>query len=359
MKDFNYFNDLGLPGELNYDLNQMGFKQPTPIQKAAIPLALQGKDILGTAQTGTGKTGAFGIPMLSSVYQTPGKQGLILAPTRELAAQIFKVMSQMAKRSGILGVLVVGGESFPRQQRELTRDWDFIVATPGRLNDHLDSQSVDLSGISLVVLDEADRMLDMGFLPQIESVLKTAPKQRQTMLFSATLPNSVLKLASRFLKNPARVEIAHSEQSKPKIKEEIVRTSSANKNQALVKELEKRKGKVLVFVKTQDRTHRVARLLELKGHRVSILHGGRNQGQRKKALSQFRMGSHPILVATDIAGRGIDISDIGHVINFDLPANREDYIHRIGRTGRFGAEGIALTFLTERDRRDERIVLGR
>ncbi len=314
-------------------LEEMGFTSPTPVQQATIPAALEGKDILGTAQTGTGKTGAFGISILASLYKHPGKVALILAPTRELAAQIQKVLHQMSKGSSLVSTLVVGGESFQRQARDLREGVDFIVATPGRLNDHLEQRTVSLSKVGYLVLDEADRMLDMGFLPQVHQIEKHLPKKRQTLLFAATLPTEVMALTKTLLRNPVRVAIGQISQPIAQVKQQTIRTKS--------------------------RAERLARLFNNKGHKVVHLHGGRSQHQRKQALDRFRNGSHRIMVATDLAGRGIDVVDIEHVINFDVPATRDDYIHRIGRTGRCGKTGFALNLLTAQDRGGEQSISGR
>ncbi len=350
------FKDANLPPALAEALLRMGFEKPTPVQAASIPPALEGRDILGTAQTGTGKTGAFSIPMAAQLYSDSAKQGLILAPTRELAAQIHTVLRQMTKKLGLHGSLVVGGESFSRQVNEMRDRCDYIVATPGRLCDHLEERTTDLSFVKFMVLDEADRMLDMGFAPQLRRIMQDLPKERQTLLFSATLAPEIKSLANQMLNNPVRVEIGSLSEPISKVKEEVIRTTSSERNTLIFEELDKREGRVLVFARTQRGTDRLARLLYGKGHPVVCLHGGRNQGQRKRALDSFRSGSSRIMVATDIAGRGIDVPDIEHVINFDLPASREDYIHRIGRTGRFGREGRALSFLLQGDREGERLL---
>jgi superfamily II DNA/RNA helicase len=358
LKSFQSFKQLNLPLPLSRALEQMKFTIPTPVQAASIPAALEGKDILGTAQTGTGKTGAFGIPLLVSLYFQPRHQALILAPTRELAAQIHAVLGQLGCFTNFKGALVVGGESFHRQGKDLSGNPHYIVATPGRLNDHLERRSVSLARINHLVLDEVDRMLDMGFAPQIRRIMRYVPSSRQTLLFSATVPQELLGLAGQFLKDPVRIEIGPSCQPVPQIKEETVRTTQQGKNALLLKETEKREGRILIFARTQLRTQRVARMLYEKGHGVVCLHGGRSQAQRKQALNKFRRGSHRIMVATDLAGRGIDIDDIGHVINYDVPATREDYIHRIGRSARCGKQGEALNFLIAADMDGERVISG-
>jgi len=352
------FAQFDLPEGLFDSLHQMDFINPTPVQAASIPAGLEGRDVLGTAQTGTGKTGAFAVPMLTRIFTNKARKALILCPTRELAAQIHEVLRKMGRGLRIGGTLVVGGESFHRQVSEMSRDCDYIVATPGRLNDHLMEGTCDLSGVEFLVLDEVDRMLDMGFAPQIKKIMAKVPKNRQTMLFSATLPKEIQSLAAAFLTDPVRVEVGSTETPTSQVTESTIRLNNDEKNDVLLTELAARQGKILVFARTQSRTDRLARLLYQKGHDVVRLHGGCSQGQRKHALANFRSGASRILVATDLAGRGIDVNDIEHVINYDLPGSREDYIHRIGRTGRFGKEGAALNLLVKGDRDGERVVSG-
>ncbi len=336
----------------------MGFLNPTPVQKATIPLALAGRDVLGTAQTGTGKTGAFGIPLLTFLEKNQKLRALVLAPTRELAAQIHGVLKVMGNGLNFHGVLLVGGESFNRQANELERGTDYIIATPGRLIDHMQQRTVNLASVGLLVLDEVDRMLDMGFIPQIRQIMTQVPKERQTLLFSATLPSEITSLAASFLKSPERVAIGPVETPISQVVEETMRLSHDAKNPTLLKVLKIRQGKVLVFARTQTRTDRLAKLLQREGYKVDTLHGGRTQGQRKQALERFRSGASRILVATDLAGRGIDVIDIEHVINYDVPGSREDYIHRIGRTGRCGKTGNALNLLEQGDVEGEEVVTG-
>ncbi len=336
----------------------MGFAKPTPVQQQTIPAAFSGKDVLATAQTGTGKTGAFGIPLLTLLTESPQRQALILAPTRELAAQIFKVLGQMGQGLQLKGVLVIGGESFGRQADGLASDWAYVVATPGRLNDHLQERTVSLAHCDTLVLDEVDRMLDMGFLPQLKKILGHVPDARQTLLFSATLPTEITRLAATFLKDPVRVAIGEVSRPAGEVKEETIRTTDAGKNTVLLQQMQERKGLILVFARTKSRTDRLAKLLLREGHDVVSLHGGRSQAQRKFALEKFRSGSHRIMVATDLAGRGIDVADIEHVINYDVPSTREDYIHRIGRTGRCGKTGSALNLLLGGDTDGEYVISG-
>lgn len=359
MNSFQTFKDLNLPSPLARALDEMEFIEPTPVQAEAIPQALKGQDILGTAQTGTGKTAAFGIPLLVKLHAEHGMDGLILAPTRELAAQIHQVLTQMSRGSKIEGALVVGGESFGRQVSDLQRHPAYIVATPGRLNDHLMERTIDLSRIGFLVLDEVDRMLDMGFAPQIQRIMRHIPKKRQTMLFSATLPREILNLAHSLLKSPVRVEIGAHSTPVAQITESTILTTQEGKNSILLAELKAREGKVLVFTRTKSRTDRVARFLHVNGFKVVGLHGGKSQGQRKLALERFRSGKTRIMVATDLAGRGIDVLDIEHVINYDIPGSREDYIHRIGRTGRWGKTGNAVNLLVNGDYEGELIISGK
>lgn len=359
LNTFQSFNELGLPVQLLSSLEKLKYVTPTPVQAAAIPVALAGKDVLATAQTGTGKTAAFAIPMLTWLMADHTKCALILAPTRELAAQIQQVIRNLSVGMKMRGALLVGGESFNRQADDLYHGVDYIVATPGRLNDHLEQNTVDLSVIDILVVDEFDRMLDMGFAPQVKQIMKHVSNDRQTLLFSATLPPEIMNLASSYLKNPERIAINPVLQAAPEVKEETIRTTQPEKNNIILKVMQEREGRILVFTRTKSRTDRLARLLFQKGHDVVSLHGGHTQSQRKMALEKFRRGSHRIMVATDLASRGIDVNDINHVINYDIPESREDYIHRIGRTGRSGKTGNALNLLTELDTDAERILTGK
>jgi ATP-dependent RNA helicase DeaD len=353
------FDQFNIPAPLLASLSRMSFAVPTPVQAATLEPALEGRDILATAQTGTGKTGAFAIPTLASIYANPGKVALVLAPTRELAAQILKVFTQMSKGTKLKGAVLVGGESFTRQVYQLRGGVDFIIATPGRLNDHLQQGTVKLSKVGIFVLDEVDRMLDMGFAPQIKQVLEHVPEERQTLLFSATLPEEVMRLVNAMLNEPVKVNIGSALVPAAQIDEQVTRTSSEGKMSLLLEELAKRAGKILIFVRTKSRTDRLAKTLINSGHNAVYMHGGRSNGQRSDALKKYRSGSHRIMVATDVAGRGIDVADIEQVINFDVPATREDYIHRIGRTARIGNSGIALTFVTDEDSHADYIITGK
>lgn len=337
----------------------MEFIVPTPVQAATIEPALKGRDIVGTAATGTGKTGAFGVPLLAALYPDPCKQALVLAPTRELAAQILKVLRQISSETDLVGTLVVGGESFQRQVAEIKKGVDYVVATPGRLNDHLEQRTIKLSEVRFLVVDEVDRMMDMGFIPQIRRILQHVPQKRQTLVFSATLPEEVTRLVQTLVTDPIRINIGSVEHPIAQVKQEVISTSEEEKSQVVLRELKARNGRVLIFARTQSRTERLARVLLRNGLRVVAMHGGKSNGQRKDALRKFATGSHRIMVATDLAGRGIDITDIQHVINWDMPKTREDYIHRIGRTARYGKTGSALTLVTSIDFDSEFIVSGK
>lgn len=340
------FKDFGLPSHLLEGLTKLGFTAPTPIQAQSIPAALGGKDVLAIAPTGTGKTGAFGIPAIANLTSQKEKQVLVLAPTRELAAQIFKFLSSVVPTSSVRGALLVGGESSRRQYLDWNAGVDFIVATPGRLMDHV-GRGLNLKHVGILILDEVDRMLDMGFAPQIEEILKMVPEERQTLFFSATLPLEIQKLIAKFLKDPVRITVGGNKEHAPKIREEKVHAKGYEKIDLLKKVIGEHTGKILIFTRTKVFTDRVAEQLEFMDIRAARLHGGRTQEERTRALDAFRRGVVRVLVATDIAARGIDVADIEVVVNFDKAATKEDYTHRIGRTGRCGKEGLAITFLDD------------
>ena len=346
-----FFSDPSLPEAIRKALRAMNFQEPTPIQAQAIPIALKCRDLIGLAQTGTGKTAAFCIPTMVHLMAEPRKTALILAPTRELAQQIdgvWKTLTQFSKQ--IQSVLIVGGSSMQPQLRALRQSPRLLIATPGRLLDHLNRKSANLSQTEILILDEADRMLDMGFAPQLSQILRFVPQNRQTLLFSATWGPTVDGLSKKYLKNPLRVSVAATCQTPRTIAQSMISTTNQNKNNTLLDELNQRKGSVLVFARTKSRTDRVARYLASYGVDVNRIHGGRTQGQRNSALLAFREGKARVLVATDIAARGIDVARIAHVINYDLPQVPEDYVHRIGRTGRAGAQGSAVSLVTPEER---------
>lgn len=344
------FKSLNLPDGLMQALDDMGFNTPTPIQAQAIPAALKGKDILGSAQTGTGKTGAFGIPLIAGLMNNGRATALIMTPTRELAMQVLKALEAMAgKRSGIKGALLIGGESMPKQTQQLRARPRLIVGTPGRINDHLERGNLMLHQTQYLVLDETDRMLDMGFSHQIEKIVKFLPDTRQTMLFSATLPKDMIRVANKYLTNPVRVEVGGNSKPIARIKQETVNVSDAGKYDELHKQLNERNGSVIIFVRTKWGADKMATRLRRDNHSAEAIHGDLSQNKRERVIKAFRDSKHRVLVATDIASRGLDIPHIEHVINYDLPQCPEDYIHRIGRTARAGAEGSSLAFLTNKD----------
>lgn len=345
------FNSLNLPAPLMAALTKMGFNAPTPIQVQAIPHALAGRDVLGSAQTGTGKTGAFGIPLVNRLMTNPRGSALILTPTRELATQVLQQLKLMVGAAGgINTALLIGGESMPKQLQELRARPRIIVGTPGRINDHLERGSLMLHDANFLVLDETDRMLDMGFGPQLDRIFKFLPATRQTLMFSATLPDNIVKISQKYLKDPIRV--AAGEVSKPiaKITQENIQVTDDSKYDQLVTQLNAREGSVIVFVKTKWGAEKLAKRLRQAKHSADAIHGDLRQNQRDKVIKSFREMKHRILVATDIAARGLDIPHIEHVINYDLPQVAEDYIHRIGRTGRNEAEGAAVNLITSADR---------
>ena len=345
------FVQLKLPQVLLQSLEKMKFLTPTPIQKQAIPLILEGKDILGSAQTGTGKTGAFAIPLVAKLFESSSGSVLILTPTRELAVQVLDTIHQLlGKSSPIKTALLIGGEAMPKQLQQLKMRPRIIVGTPGRINDHLTRGSLMLKDVRFLVLDETDRMLDMGFEVQLEKIVKHLPQPRQTLMFSATFPANILKLAEKYLHQPERISIGSTTQPVSKIKQEIIYTSETEKYEKLLTQLEERKGSILIFVKTKWGAEKLAKKLDLQKHKANAIHGDLRQNKRERVIKSFRAQKCRIMVATDIAARGLDISHIEHVINYDLPQCPEDYIHRLGRTARAGAEGSAVSFITPQDK---------
>ena len=344
------FNELPIVNKLKNSIEFANFKTPTPIQSKSIPVSLTGKDILGTAQTGTGKTLAFTIPMINKLILDKNAMALIICPTRELASQVMQTILKLNVREiGIGNALLIGGEGMQKQLKKLKKRARIIVGTPGRINDHLKRQSLNLSKVSYLVLDETDRMLDMGFTPQIEQILKFIPKQHQTLLFSATLPYNILKISEKYLNNPERIAVGSLSNPIEKIKQETFQITQDKKYHGLINQLVERNGSILVFVKTKRGADKIVKRLKYDGHSADAIHGNLRQSKRDRVINNFRNGKNRILVATDVAARGLDIPLIQHVINYDLPQVPEDYIHRIGRTGRAGKEGSALTFLTPSD----------
>ena len=349
------FNGLGIAPKLLGALDAMKFTVPTPIQQQAIPVACSGKDLVGIAQTGTGKTIAFAIPMLQQIAARQGR-GLVLVPTRELAIQVNSVFENFARTVGLRTAVLIGGESIGRQKNALRANPQVLIATPGRLIDHINQRNVRLDGVKILVLDEADRMLDMGFAPQIEKILQTVPKQRQTMLFSATMPDEIMKLASSYMQLPVRVEVARQGTAAEKVAQEIFVVAHTEKPKLLAKLLDKYWGSVLLFSRTKHRARTISRSINQMGHTAAEIHSNRTLSQRKEALDGFKNGKYRVLVATDIAARGIDVTGIELVLNYDLPDEIDNYVHRIGRTGRAGHEGHAISFATPEQGADVRAI---
>lgn len=347
------FQDMQLPEALNRALQHMQFSEPTPIQAQAIPVALEGKDILGSAQTGTGKTAAFGIPVIAKILTNPESVGLIMTPTRELATQVMKqIQTLLGKKSEIQLALLIGGDPIPRQVSQLLRNPRIIIGTPGRINDHLKRGNLKLGNVDLLVLDETDRMLDMGFSSQIETIMNhMGEKKRQTLLFSATLPKETVRISEKYLNHPVHISIGTTSTPASKIKQDISHLQESEKYPHLLSELNERNGSIIVFVKTKYSSQKMAAKLAKAGHSADSIHGDLRQNKRDRVIDSFRKKKYRILVATDIAARGLDIPHIEHVINYDLPQCAQDYIHRIGRTARAGATGSALNFVTPTDRR--------
>lgn len=347
------FFGLGIAPKLLDILRKKGFATPTPIQQKAIPIALQAQDLIGIAQTGTGKTLAFGIPMIQRLAQTRGR-GLVLLPTRELALQVEEAIAAIGVGIGVKTAVLIGGAPMGKQIQQLRRNPHIIMATPGRLIDHLEQKTLNLNDVNVLVLDEADRMLDMGFQPQLKKILAAVPRERQTLLFSATMPQEIVRLANQYMKLPMRVEIARAGTTANRITQELFFVHKEAKSRLLQKLLNDFHGTILVFSRTKHGAKNLAHILKGKGHAVAEIHSNRSLGQRRDALEGFKTGRYRVLVATDIAARGIDVTGIELVINFDLPDNPDDYVHRIGRTGRAGLPGHAISFATPDQRGDIR-----
>ena len=349
------FDTLGLRPELLRALADAGYQTPTPVQAQAIPLVLQGRDVLAGAQTGTGKTAAFALPLLQRLAQTPAParrapasvRALVLTPTRELAAQVEESVRDYGRYLPLVSTVVFGGVPINPQVEALRRGMDILVATPGRLLDHLGQQTVSLSALEVFILDEADRMLDMGFIRDIRKILALLPAKRQNLLFSATFPEEIKSLATQMMTRPALVDVPRQTEHKPLITQAIYSSLKEDKRDLLVHLLAEHKiGQALVFTRTKYGADKLAKQLVKRGISAAPIHGDRSQPQRTKALSDFKTGAVRILVATDIAARGLDIEQLPHVINFELPHVPEDYVHRIGRTGRAGTPGDALSLVS-------------
>jgi ATP-dependent RNA helicase RhlE len=330
-------------------LHEADIRTPTPIQAQAIPIALTGRDVIGVAQTGTGKTLAFTLPSLTRLAQEKPRRNmmLVLVPTRELAVQVEKVVEDIGRPLQIRSVAIYGGVSLERQAADIKRGRAVVVATPGRLLDHMGRGNLTFDELSILVLDEADRMLDMGFLPDIRKILRKLPRERQTMMFSATFPDEIARLTGEMMHNPERVSVGAISRPVDAVRQLIYTVMSEHKSELLLDILRSQDiHSALIFLRTKQRTERVSQLLRKQGFKASAIHGDRSQKQREQALEGFRKGKYRILVATDVAARGLDVEGISHVINYDIPPTADDYIHRIGRTARAEAEGDAITFVS-------------
>jgi ATP-dependent RNA helicase RhlE len=346
------FSKLGLAPTTLDGVRAAGYTEPTPIQLRAIPLVIAGRDVIGSAQTGTGKTAAFALPILTKLGQhnSAGARALVLEPTRELAAQVETAFRDYARFTNLKITVVFGGVGYGRQNDALRAGTDIVVATPGRLLDHLEQGTLRLDKVQFLVLDEADRMLDMGFLPDVRRIVERCPRQRHTALFSATIPPQIETLIQWAMRNPETIEIGARRTPAETVKHVIYPVADSQKSDLLLELLKRvNYNSVLVFCRTKYGADRIAGLLKRNNHAVAVLHSNRTQREREQALKGFRDGRFEALVATDIAARGLDIADVSHVINYDVPQHPEDYIHRIGRTGRAEASGDAFTIMTAED----------
>ncbi|GGF69766.1 DEAD-box ATP-dependent RNA helicase CshA [Paenibacillus albidus] len=345
------FAEFDLQPKVLQAILELGFEEATPIQEQSLPLALAGSDLIGQAQTGTGKTAAFGIPLISKIDREDEKiRALIMTPTRELAIQVAEEIGKLARFKGLRSLAIYGGQDIGRQIRGLKKKPQIIIGTPGRLLDHINRKTIRLDDVQTVVLDEADEMLDMGFMEDIQSILKLVPEERQTMLFSATMPPNIQRLAQQFLKNPQHVSVIPKQISAPLIDQAYVEVPERQKFEALSRLIDMESPDLaIVFGRTKRRVDELAEALQKRGYSADGLHGDLSQNQRDAVMRKFRDGSIDVLVATDVAARGLDVSGVTHVINFDLPQDPESYVHRIGRTGRAGKEGTAWSFVTPRE----------
>jgi len=351
------FETLGLLPVIKNNLRGLGYHIPTPVQVKAIPLALDGRDVIGGAQTGTGKTAAFGLPTIQRLMlSTEGRpmmprqpRALVLTPTRELALQVNESLVGFGRKTGLRNAAIFGGVGMQPQVDALRRGVHIVVATPGRLIDHMEQRNVDLSAVEILTVDEADRMMDMGFLPALRRILNALPKQRQTMLFSATFPDPIRALAVKFMIDPAEVQVTAPNSAAVTVTHRVHRVPHDRKRDLLVHLLKQSGDQTLVFCRTKRGSDRLCRHLAAAGLRAAAIHGDKSQGARTQALRDFKSGKTHVLVATDIAARGLDIEQLPRVINFDMPMVAEDYIHRIGRTGRAGAEGQAVSLVSHEE----------
>jgi ATP-dependent RNA helicase DeaD len=345
------FTELGLSKELLQAIHQMGYEEATDIQAETIPLTLAKRDLLGQAQTGTGKTAAFGIPLIEQIsMEEENIQALVIAPTRELAVQVAEELNRIGQFKRVRAVPIYGGQDIDRQIRALKKRPQIIVGTPGRLQDHLRRKTIRLQGIQMVVLDEADEMLNMGFIEDIEAILALVPSERQTLLFSATMPDQIRKLASRFMKDPVQVKVKSKEVTMPNIEQTFIELAPQQKFDVLCNLLDIQAPELaIIFGRTKKRVDELTEALNKRGYTAEGLHGDLNQARRDTVIRRFREGTIDIMVATDVAARGLDITGVTHVYNFDIPQEPESYVHRIGRTGRAGKTGVAITFVSYRE----------
>lgn len=345
------FKELGISTLVIQSLSEMGFEEPTPIQEQTIRPAMQGKDLIGQAQTGTGKTAAFGIPLVEKVAKHTGElQAVVLTPTRELAIQVAEELNRIGQHVGVNTLPIYGGQEISRQIRALQKRPQVIVATPGRLMDHMRRRTVRLHEVKIVVLDEADEMLNMGFLEDIQTILQETPPQRQTLLFSATMPKPIQVLAQRFMHTPELISVKTRELTVPQVEQYYLEVQDRQKFDVLCRMLDIQSPDLaIVFSRTKRRVDEISDALKQRGYSAEGIHGDLTQGKRDSVLRQFRSGTVEILVATDVAARGLDISGVTHIYNFDIPQDSEGYVHRIGRTGRAGQTGLAVTFVIPRE----------
>jgi ATP-dependent RNA helicase RhlE len=344
------FSDCPFSGSLHKDIAAAGYETPTPIQARCLRPAMDGKDVLGLAQTGTGKTAAFALPVIHRLADKTDLGALILAPTRELVNQIVEVLHRLGRSSGLRVASLVGGIKISNDHRALRARPTVIVATPGRLIDHIERRTVSLAGVRMLIVDEADRMHDMGFMPQIRKILAALPPDRQTMMFTATMSPEVEQVARKHMREPVKISVGAVSKPVERAVQKLLSVEEPNKMPHLLDILKAETGRVLIFVRTKRRVDRLAKRVMTSEHRVARLHGDRSQGQRDEAMAGFRNGKYRVLVATDIAARGLDVADVEHVVNFDFPRAPEDYVHRIGRTARLEATGKATSFVTPSDR---------
>jgi ATP-dependent RNA helicase DeaD len=344
------FQDFDLSRRVQQAINDMGFEEPSPIQAACIPLILEGRDVIGQAQTGTGKTAAFGIPVVERVSPEPRVQALVLTPTRELAIQVGGEFRKIAKYKRVRTLPIYGGQSIGHQIRALQQGVQVVLGTPGRVLDHIRRGTLDLSHVSMVVLDEADEMLDMGFIDDIESILRETPKERQTLLFSATFPHEVKRLAGRYMTNPEHVTVNRGEVTVPQIEQVCYKVLERSKLESLCRIIDSEEISLgILFCRTKRGVDDLVEALLSRGYLVDGLHGDLSQAQRDRVMKRFRTNDIELLVATDVAARGIDVDNVSHVVNYDIPQDPESYVHRIGRTGRAGKKGLAITLVTPRE----------